>query len=96
MRAQLTYKINAHNCVLIANSLAEALKAFHSKSTVCQMSFKTNHGYKEHIIIVNTYRSPFSNCPTPTQSSTNTFPSMEDWKEHELKGAQIRGKYPVS
>lgn len=84
--------MNVHYCVLIANSLAGALKAFHSKSSVCQMSFNTNHGYKVHIIIVNTYRSLFSNCPTPAQSSTNTHPSMEDWKQHELRGTQIRGK----
>lgn len=88
--------MNVHYCVLIANSLAGALKAFHSKSTVCQMSFKTNHGYKERIIIVNTYRSLFSNYPAPAQSSTNTLPNMEGWKQHELKGAHIRGKYPFS
>lgn len=75
--AQLTCKMNVHYCVLIANSLAGALKAFHSKSTVCQMSFNTNHGYGVHIIIVKPYSSLFSNCPAPTQSSTNTLPSMK-------------------
>lgn len=84
--------MNVHYCVLIANSLAGTLKAFHSKTSVCQMSFNTNHGYKVHIIIVNPYRSLFSNCPAPTQSGTNTLASMEDWKQRELKGTQIRGK----
>lgn len=75
--------MNVHYCVLIANSLAGALKAFHTKASVCQMSFNTNHGYKVHIIVVNTCRSLFSDYPAPAQSSTNTLPSVEGWKQQK-------------